>query len=156
MATLKLFTGSIEDLSHTPNEEGLKSVLVLSGKLVYESACKLECEGMLFDGKKRARAFNGPIKLPKGMKDVELALPTANGGWDTLQCHIPKLQVEHIDNPDDEILVLTVRAHFDANHADLLAFVSDKRKATFDWEVRRRQGDLFDEVEAEQVEPVTA
>jgi len=155
MATLKFNKGRIDDLAHTPNEEGLKSVLVMEGQLTYGLAQKLLCDGMLFDGKGRPRPFSGSVGLAKGIKDAEIAIPQNKGdGLTIIQCDVPKLSAKHAENDDDEELRLTIRVHCNSNHHDLLDFVMDKRKAEIKFELRKRQGELFDEEDAEdQAEP---
>jgi hypothetical protein len=145
MAKLTFSKGIIEDLGYTPNEEGLKCVLVLSGKLSYDSACKLMVEDMLFNTKKMARAFTGSIGLPKGVKDAEVALPGTNDQLDVIQCDVPKLSVEHAENADDDDLRIKMRLHFTSNQTEILDFVMDKRKAEFKFELRKRQADLFED-----------
>lgn len=124
----------------------MKSVLVMEGQLTYGLAQKLMCDGMLFDGKGRPRPFAGAVNLAKGIKDAEIAIPQNKGdGLTVIQCDVPKLSVKHFENDDDQDLRLTARIHCSSNHHDLLDFVMDKRKAEIKFELRKRQGELFDD-----------
>jgi hypothetical protein len=156
MATLKFSTGSIAKLDFIPVEEGLPTgVFVLEGKMTYGVAKLLLCEGLLYDEQKKPRAFENSIKLTGKIKDAELALPgKREGAFKLFQCDIPGLTVKHTDNADDNELKLEARCHFSSKHAEALDFIIDKRKADFAWEIRKRQGSLF-EVEEEEGEEET-
>ena len=153
MATMKFSTGNIKNLEFTPTEEGVTGVLSIEGKMTYSVAKTLFCEGLLFDEKKKARAFANTIKLPRGLKEMEICLPNKRGdSFKSFKCDVPGLTVKHAENHDDNELHLTVSCHFDVKHQDLLDFVLDKRKAEIAWELVKRQGDLFPEEPEEKKE----
>lgn len=150
MATIKFSTGNITKLDFIPVEEGLPTgVFILEGKMTYGVAKTLLAEGLLYNENKKPRAFENSIKLTGKIKDAELALPgKRDGAFKVFQCDIPGLTVYHPDTADDNELKIEARCHFSSKHADALDFLIDKRKADFAWEIRKRQGGLF-EVEEE-------
>lgn len=142
---------TITSLDNTPTENGVKSVLVLEARLSYATACRLGIEEMLYNSKEIARPFNNTVSMAKPIRDAEIALPGANEQWSVFQCHFHQPVVWHAKNADDDDLRIEFRAHFNSNHVNLMEFVLENRKADFKFEIRKRQGELFDDAVIEPV-----